>query len=411
MRDPKIGRMRAETARVTTNSRRFLNCFASLLTAVILAFSVNCATAQTITGTIRGSVIGPRGSAVAGATITATDVATDVKTSTTSDSSGLYNFQFLPIGSYEITAMASGFRTATAGPLTLEIDGIAQCNFTLQLGVVSTTVNVPAAPSAIFETQSATLGTTVTSNTIENLPLDGLNVQTASIFVPGAVNPTFDLMSGPAGYERDTSSATIPSFNGNRQQGNSYILDGVEINETLNNLIGYNPAPEAVQQMRAITADADAEYGDVNGGEMVMVTKGGTNQIHGSIYEYYENQDLAANSWSNNYASLPKGCFHQDQFGAAAGGPIRKNHLFILGDYLGTRNIASGMSAANVATKKMRTCTPNNGVITCDFSELLTVNGIQLYNPEVSQTNPTGGYANASPYPDNQIPLNSPVAS
>ncbi|HUZ93615.1 MAG TPA: TonB-dependent receptor [Edaphobacter sp.] len=403
--------MRPKTARATTISPKFMSCFVGLLTSAVLVFSGNSATAQTITGAIRGSVTGPWGAAVARATITATEVATGVKTSTAADPSGLYNFQFLPIGSYKITAMAPGFKTTSFGPLALEIDEIAQCNFTLQLRMISTTVNVSAAPSAIFEAQSATLGTTVTSNTIESLPLGGLNVQTAGTFVPGAVNPTYGLMGGPSGYERDTSSVTVPSFNGNRQQGNSYILDGVEINETLNNLIGYNPAPEAVQQMRVITADADAEYGDVNGGEIVMVTKRGTNQVHGSLYDYFEDQDLAANTWSNNYSGLPKGSFHQDQFGAAAGGPIRKNHLFIFGDYLGTRNVVAGKNAASVATAKMRTCTPNNGVTSCDFSELLTVNGIPLYNPAVSRTNPTGGYANASPYTDNQIPLNNPVAS
>lgn len=383
----------------------------ALSAALAVTLAVHCIVAQTITGTIRGSVTGPSGTAVVNAIVTATNVATGVQIKTASDRSGFYNFQFLPIGTYTITATAPGFKTESAGPLNLEIDQIAQLNIKLHLGPVFATVSVSAEASALLQTQNPTLGTTVTSNTIENLPLSGLDFQTAGMFVPGAVNPTFDLMGGPASYERDTSSVTVPSFNGNRQQGNSYILDGVEINETLNNLVGYNPAPEALQEMRVITGNADAEYGDVNGAEMIMVTKGGTNHFHGSLYEYFEDQNLAANSWSNNYAGLPKGIFHQNQFGAAAGGPILKNKLFIFGDYLGTRNVSAGKSSASVATAKMRTCTPYNGVATCDFSEFLTVNGIQLYNPAVSSTNPTGGYANASPYPDDHIPLNNPVAA
>lgn len=403
--------MRPRTVHATTVFFKFLYCSIAFTIAVVLALTGGCAAAQTITGAIRGSVTGPRGGAVAKATIAVTNVATGVRSSTAPDASGLYNFQFLPIGFYTITVSAPGFKSASVRRMPLEIDEIAQVNFKLQLGAVSTTVSVSAEQSSILQARNPTLGTTVTANTIEGLPLGGLNIQTAGIFVPGAVNPTFDQMSGPSGIERDTSSATIPSFNGNRQQGNSYILDGVEINETLNNLVGYSPAPEAVQQMRVITANADAEYGDVNGGEMLLVSKGGSNQIHGSLYGYYEDQDMAANSWSNNDSGLPKGAFHQDQFGAAAGGPIRRNHLFVFGDYLGTRNITAGKSSASVASKKMRTCSPNNGVTTCDFSELLTVNGIQLYDPAVSPTNPTGGYANASPYPDNQIPLNNPVAA
>jgi hypothetical protein len=384
-------------------------------TVVVLFASIaisSFAGAQTITGTLRGSVTDPSGAAISSANVTATNVATGVKRSTTSDRNGLYNFQFLAIGSYTVTAGAPGFKTVQVGPLTLEIDQIAQVNIKLEVGSVSTTVNVSADAASILQTQNTTLGTTVTSNTIENLPLSGLNFQVAGVFVPGAVLPRFDLEGSSSGFERDTTPATAPSFNGNRQQGNNYILDGVEINEPTNNLVGYNPAPEAIQEMRTITANADAEYGDVNGGEFVMVTKGGTNQFHGSAYWYYENQDLTANLWSNkdHTVPIPKGIFHQSQFGGTFGGPIKKNRLFFFGDYLGTQNDSAGTSTASVATAKMRNCPAVAGVPTCDFSELLTY-GTQLYNPAVSATNPTGGYANASAYANNQIPLVNPVAA
>ncbi|MHB1838663.1 MAG: TonB-dependent receptor [Acidobacteriaceae bacterium] len=369
-----------------------------LMFAILLGVS---AVAQTITGAIRGAVTDPSGAVVVGAAVTATNVATGVSTSTVTDHSGLYNFQFLPIGTYTITATKSGFDTSSVPEFGLQIDQIAKVDIKLQVGKASTTVNVASTSAPILQTQNATLGTTISANTMESLPLSGQNFQIAGMFVPGAVNPTYGSMGGTSGYERDTSAAAIPSFNGNRQQGNNYIFDGVEINETLNNLVGYNPAPDAIQEMRVITADADAEYGDVNGGEMLIVTKGGTNRIHGSLYEYFEDQNLTANLWSNNYAGVPKGVFHQNQFGVTGGGPILKNKLFIFGDYEGVRNNASGLGAASVATAKMHTG---------DFSEILAVNGIQLYNPEPTATNPTGGYALASPYANNQIPINSPVA-
>ncbi|MGH9616613.1 MAG: TonB-dependent receptor domain-containing protein [Acidobacteriaceae bacterium] len=380
---------------------RHARTFAMLLMFAVL-LGVSPAIAQTITGAIQGTVTDPSGAVVAGATVTATNVATGVATPTTTNRSGLYDFQFLPIGTYTVSATKTGFSTASVPAFTLQIDQIAKIDVQLQVGNISTTVNVASSSAPILQTQNATLGTTVSANTMETLPLSGLDFQSAAMFVPGAVNPTYSYMGASEGTERDIDSTTQPSFNGNRKQGNNYILDGVEINETLNNLVGYNPAPDAIQEMRVITGDADAEYGDVNGGEMLVVTKGGTNQIHGSVYEYFEDQGLTANTWSNNYSGVPKGVFHQNQFGVTGGGPIIKNKLFIFGDYEGYRNDASGQGVKSVATAKMRTG---------DFSEILALNGIQLYNPAVTVTNPTGGYALATPYTNNQIPVNNPVAT
>ena len=121
------------------------------------------------------------------------------------------------------------------------------------------------------------------------------------MFVPGAVLPTYGALGSTQGTERDTSfaSSTQPSFNGNRMQTNNYIFDGTDINEPLQNTIAYNPAPEAIGQMRIITGNPDAEYGNVNGGEILAVTKSGTNKFHGSVYAFYENQNWQANTWAN----------------------------------------------------------------------------------------------------------------
>jgi len=382
-------------------TRSFCRVVFALLIAAGLLAAAPAASAQTITGRITGSVLDQSGAAVPGASVTATNVATGVTTDTRSDQSGVYNFQFLPIGNYSVTATAQGFQKTSVGPLTLEIDQIANVDIRLSVGQVSQTVSVSSQSGAVLQTQNSTLGTTVSANTIENLPLSGLNFQVAAVFVPGAVLPRFDLEGSASGFERDTTPATLPSFNGNRQQGNNYVMDGIEINETTNNLIGYNPAPEAIQEMRTITGNADAEYGDVNGGEILLVTKAGTNRFHGSAYEYYENQALTANLWSNNNhpTPIPKGIFHQNLFGVTFGGPVLKNKLFFFGDYEGTRNNSSGTATASVATTKMRTCST-----TCDFSELLTAPGVQLYNV-------ASGYATATPYVNNQIPLNNPVAA
>jgi hypothetical protein len=359
--------------------------------------------AQTITGSIRGTVRDASGALVPDSQVTAHNVATGRDTSTKTDGSGTYVLQSLPIGVYTLTTVHEGFSSSVTAPFALEIDQIAKVDVSLKTGGADTTITVDATSGTLLQTENSTLGTTITSNTLESLPLSGQNFSAATAFVPGAVIPSFSSMGGPNGTERSTTPASLPSFNGNRQQTNNYILDGADINEPLNNVIGYNPAPEALQQIRIITGNADAEYGNVNGGEILMVTKGGTNQFHGSLYSYYENQDGTANLWSNNYNHIAKGVFHQNQFGATIGGPIIKNKLFFFADYEGYRNSAAGSAIATVATQRMRTG---------DFSELLGLNGgagltaanrIQLFNT-------ANGTAKATPYAGNIIPVNNPLA-
>jgi hypothetical protein len=370
------------------------------LVLAILLFGIATQTpAQTVTGSIRGTITDPSGAVVADARITATNVNTGVATTATTDRGGAYNIQALPIGSYVVSVTKSGFSVTAAPPFALEIDQIARIDLKLQLGEVTTTLQVPADAGAILQTENATLGTTVSANTLESMPLSGQNFDAATVFVPGAVLATYRAIGGSNGTERDVDWTTLPSFNGNRGQNNNYVLDGVEINETLNNDIGYNPAPEALQEIRVITGNANAEYGNVSGGEVLMVLKGGTNRFHGSLYSFYENQDLTANLWSSNFNHVPKGVFHQNQFGATFGGPILKNKLFFFADFEGYRNTAAGTGTASVPTQRMR-----NG----DFSELLGVNStvtthIQLFNTH-------NGLSPAVPYANNQIPIVNPVA-
>jgi hypothetical protein len=356
------------------------------------------AAAQTITGSVRGTVTDASGAVVAGVNVTATDAATGVTTSTVTNRAGQYNIQFLPIGSYTITMSSAGFETASIGPFTLEIDQIAKIDTKLRVGSASTTVNVSSETSPLLQTQDATLGTTISGNTMLNLPNNGLNFQFATLFVPGAVLPTVSSLASSDGNERNTDWYGTPSFNGNRGQTNNYVLDGIEINETLNNVSGYNPAPDSIQEMRVITGNADAEYGNVSGGEVLIVTRGGTNHYHGSVYEFFQSDALAANSWANNYNNVPITPFTQNQFGATIGGPILKDKLFFFGDYEGFRYHSGGIGADTVATVKMRSG---------DFSELLdsSFGNIQLYNNQNG-----AGYSTATPYANNQIPVNNPVA-
>jgi len=388
---------------------RRIRCAATAFAAI--AFLATFASAQTITGTIRGTVTDPAAAVIPGAHVTATNVATNVKTSTVTDAVGEYNIPFLPIGSYTVTISAAGFSTEAVSAFRLEIDQTAKIDVQLKVGSTNTTINISSETSPLLQTQNSTTGATLDSEALENVPNNGLNFQFDTLFVPGSVNPSVDSMAAGDGNERDIDPAGVPSFNGNRQQANNYVLDGIEMNETMNNLAAYNPAPDAAQEERVITGNADAEYGNVNGGEVLVVTKAGTNQYHGSAYLYYQDNNLAsANSWYNNYYGLPITPFTQEQFGATFGGPIVKNKLFFFGDYEGFRYHSGGLGQLSVATADMRTG---------DFHEIglgaANQAPIQLYNTQngaipYDQATPYGN-CTTSPMTCNQIPVVNPVAN
>jgi Carboxypeptidase regulatory-like domain/TonB dependent receptor len=355
------------------------------------------ALAQTITGSIRGLITDSSGAVVPGAKVVVKNMDTGVVTQATSDRDGVYSVSFLILGNYTVTATTAGFRTTSEGPFALQIDQILKIDLHLQVGSAESVVTIAADTSPILNTENATLGTSISSNTLENMPLNGLNVTYASLFVPGALNPTVSAMGGLEGSYRNTTQDGVPSFSGNRKQGNNFVLDGVEINETIANTSGYNPSPYSLQEMRIITGNADAEYGNVNGGEIIMVSKSGTNNFHGSAFGYFKNQSLSANGWTNNYNGISRTKFTQNQFGVAIGGPIFKDKLFFFADYEGLRyNIPASQSVASVPDALERAG---------DFSEILNIYGTQLYNT-------TSGYGSGTAYVNNQLPaITNPVAN
>jgi hypothetical protein len=372
------------------------------------------AMAQTITGSLRGTITDPSGAVVSGAAITAINVGTGIATQATSDGSGMYNISFLPIGYYKVQATAPGFETVSIGPIQLQIDQIVTTNAQLHIGKATTTVSVESGAEANLNVENSTLSTSIGSETLENMPLAAQNIAIAGLFVPGSINPNSSAMSGAMGTERDAYQGyggamdDQPSFNGNRQQSNSYILDGVDINETLQNSLGYNPSPYSIQEVHVITGNADAEFGNVNGGEIVMVTKGGTNGFHGSVFAYHEASGLTANTWSNKYSGTSRSLFNQNQFGAAVGGPVIKNKLFFFGNYEGLRysnppseKLYSVPTAAERGLTPTAACPAGNA----DLSGVLEVDGIQLYDNTTA-----AGTTNPPAYVNNCVPITNPAA-
>src|ERR1700722_10608240 len=358
--------------------------------AVLLCLSSGLG--QTVTSSITGQVIDPSGAVISGAKVVAENAATSVKTSTETNASGVYTIRFLPIGTYTLTIEAKGFATQKISPFTLEIDQTAKIDASLTIGS-STTVSVQADFHPILDTGDATLGNTLSTNEIANIPLNGRNFSSLTLFQPGAVDTDPTGMGGNNAIERDTYNSGIASINGNREQGNNYMLEGAEDNEPQNNLIGYNPAPDAIAELRVVSANANASYGNANGGQIVTILKSGSNGFHGSAYDLLENQNLDANSWGNehNVPISPITKYTQNIFGGTLGGPILQNKLFFFVDYEGIRkHQAQPLQQTSVLTPQM---------LAGDFSALNSI-GIQLYDTQ----------NNFAPFPNNQIPVVSPIA-
>jgi hypothetical protein len=254
--------------------------------------------AQTTTGSITGQVTDPSGAVVANATVTASNVDTNVATPVKSNAQGVYTVRFLPIGRYTLTVAAPGFGQKSIAPFSLEINQTIKINTTLALGSESSSVQVhDTAP--ILDSSDGVISTTFTNNEIQNFPLEGRNFQSVTLYTPGVVQTDPTGMTGSNAIERSTTSNNLVSVNGNRGQANSDTLDGVSINESQNNQVSYNPAPDSLDEIKVISGNAPAIYGNVNGGDIVSVLKSGGNRFHGTAYVYLQNDKLNANSWSN----------------------------------------------------------------------------------------------------------------
>src|SRR3984885_6877971 len=364
-----------------------MKTFRGKLALLVLATVVSAATswAQQVTAGVTGLVSDPGKGVLPGAQVVARNLDTGVEYPATTNSAGLYRIEFLPPGHYQMSVNMTGFKTATVPPFVLEALQTPTFNITMEVGSTSTTVEVTGA-SAILDTNDPTLGTTISASAIENQPLNGLDYAALTLYVPGTVS-TYGT-SGTTVIERSgRNSAVFDSPN--------MILDGIDINETFGNFPSYNPAPEALEEVKVLTPNAPADYGNVSGGGVLAVLKSGSNQFHGSAYGYLQDSKTNANTWTNNHQTpiIPINPFTQTQFGGTFGGPIRRNKLFFFVDFLGARYHSGGLGQASVFSAAMR-----NG----DFSSLLTSsNPIQLYDSQ----------NNFAPYVNNMgVPILNPVA-
>src|SRR5216683_3561159 len=380
--------------------------------AVFLVCSV-ASEAQTITGSVNGTVTDPSGAVIPNATVTATNVDTGVATPTTTNNDGIYNIRFLQIGNYKVTVEASGFAVATYGPFVLETGQNAKIDGKLGVAGAQQKVSIEAEVAPLLNTENPTLATTLDTRAIENVPMVSRNIIALTMFLPGAIstNPNGFVNQAAISGPLSTNSGNSVSVNGNRQQTNQYLLDGMNINQTLDDTPGYNPSVDAIGQVQIISANAPAEYGNVLGGDILYQTKSGTNQWHGSAFYFLSNYNLNANTWVNKHTvpTTAKNSFTRNIFGGTFGGPIFHDRLFFFADYQGGRYHLAGPANATVLTMKQR-----QG----DFSELLDSKIMCLANDTQAQCNArliqlydatTPGFP---AYANNKIPIgNNPAAN
>jgi hypothetical protein len=390
-----------------------LCCF----TLVLLICGANAAFAQEVTASITGSVTDPSGAAIAGANVTATSVERGTKFTSVSNDSGIYRISQLPVGNYDLRIEKTGFQTSLYPAFTLVMNQVARIDVDMKVGQVSETVEVTGA-APVLKTEATQVDTIINAATNDNLPLASRNYVQLTLLAPGTVT------TDPSSFNNGNNTGGYggrPLINGNREQANNFLLDGMDNNQVSDNLLGYTPSPDAIEEFNLITNNASAEFGNFEGGIVSATIKSGTNSYHGDAWEFFRNDKLNANSWSNNFNNLPKDKLRWNMFGATFGGPILKNKLFFFADYQGQRfDIPSSSSAFNVYTNAERTG---------DFGALCPAgfdsNGVcnstaggntQLYNPCVSFTalcTPSSPAATTrAPFKYNQIPLAmiSPVA-
>ncbi|MGA3072761.1 MAG: TonB-dependent receptor [Bryobacteraceae bacterium] len=292
-----------------------------------------CLLAQDATGKITGVVTDPSGAVLANASVTVTNLETNSRKDIHTDSSGFYQALPLPIGKYKVTASASGFERVTMVPQNaLEINQNMRVDIQLPVGKLTDTVVVESTGSQV-ETENATVGAVVTGEAIFELPLNGRNTLDLLKTQPG-VTPT----------NPDSGAAGSYSIGGQRTDSVTYLLDGGNNNSLLGNEVVANPNPDAVAEFKVLENNYGAEYGRNAGGIVSIVTKSGTNTLHGTAYDYVRNTDFDANSFFNNQQGLPVGVLKRNQFGGTIGGPIvipkivnGRNKVFFFFSYEGQR--------------------------------------------------------------------------
>src|SRR6267143_1887377 len=296
------------------------------------------ADAQVAGGTLSGTITDPSEKFVPQAQIAITNVATGITTTVTTNSDGFYIAANLLPGEYQVTVSASGFTTEARKGISLTVGAQQVFNLTLQVGSAAKTVVEVTTEAPAVQLASSDISAVVTANTVRELPLNGRSWTDLAALQPGVdtiqTQPTFATGAdrGNRGFGQQLT------ISGARPQQNNYRLDGISLNDYANgapgSVLGGNLGVDAIQEFSVLTSNYSAEYGKTSGGVVNAITRSGTNDFHGSAYEFLRNSALDARNFFDP-ATIPP--FRRNQFGASIGGPIIKDQAFFFADFEGIR--------------------------------------------------------------------------
>ena len=373
-------------------------------TALFLFFTLAASLfAQRDLATLVGTVTDAQGAAVPGAKVVITEDATGLVYEITAGGGGEYTRVALKPGTYRIEVSAPGFKKGIRRNLLLTAGDRSAADIALEVGEVSTTVEV-STQAPLLQSESTIVGASIDSKQVSQLPLGGQRTFTFLARLSPGVVP-----NEPGA--RDAVGGGF-SANGVRSNGqNNFLLNGVDNNVNVIDFLNQTafvvgPSVEAIGEMRVMTNGYNAEYGRGAGGVVNVTLKSGTNQIHGSLFEYLQNDKLNANRWERNFAGAGRGPFKQNQYGAAVGGPLIKNRTFWFANYQGTIVRSTGGTVPGLGTSDFFTV-PTAGMKNGDFSHLLNAPGAgpgegMIYDPRTQVG--TGATATRMPFAGNIIP-------
>ena len=330
-------------------------CAAGLLKIARLVAGILCFSAISLWaatgGSISGEITDPSGALIPGASLRLVNTAQQTVYRAVSDRKGLYSFPNLPVGHYRLTVTAPGFHSQERSDLTVDADAALRVDAMLDVGPRSETVTVASDTETQVDTVATHLGEVVTSSAMTALPLNGRSYTDLLALQPGVVPistqlPNSVIMAGVTG-SLDPSGDLNPgnlSINGQRESSNGFLVNGVDVQEHMNGGTSIIPDLDSIEEFRVLTTNFDPEYGNYNGGIVTVISKSGSNRLHGSAFEFLRNTALDA----RGYFDPTRPVFRQNQFGGTVGGPIRRDKVFFFTDYQGTRT-TQGVSTGNIS--------------------------------------------------------------
>jgi outer membrane receptor protein involved in Fe transport len=359
---------------------------ASLITFVAIAFSPLILVpvyAQVVGATLAGTVTDQSGAVISNTQISIKNIATGLTRAVTTDPAGYYTAPNLLPGTYQITATAGGFATEVQTGITLTVGAQQVLNLTMQVGQVTQRIQVTSeAPTVQLATSS--ISAVVNSTTVRELPLNGRSWTDLAALQPGVAAVQTQASLGTGDDRGNRGFGNQISVAGARPQQNNYRLDGISINDFSNggpgSVLGGNVGVDAIEEFSVLTSNYSAEYGRTSGGVVNAITRSGTNQFHGGVYEFLRNSALDARNFFDG--KIPP--FRRNQFGAAAGGPIRKDKLFVFGDYEGIRQskgITEVDTVPSAAARSGTLCSAPDTTPACTPTTITVDPSVQKYLP------------------------------